>query len=71
MYQSSLDAKAVAFAREFLGESDEIVKESLLALQQYLENNPNINARSDPRSLIYFLRSCKFNVGQAERKLKK
>lgn len=71
MYQSSLNAAAIAFAQENLGESDEVVKESVLALQQFLKDNPSIKARNDPESLVCFLRSCKFNVSQAEKKIRK
>ena len=71
MYQNSLGASTIAYAKDNLGESDDVVKESVLAVQQFLRDNPNINARSDLRTILYFLRSCKFNVDQAEKKIKK
>lgn len=71
MIQSSLDAAAIAYARENLGESENVVRESVLEIQQFLKDNPNINARSDQRSIVCFLRSCKFNVDQAQQKIKK
>lgn len=71
MTQSVLDAEAIEFAQENLGESDEVVKESVFAVQQFLKDNPNINARSDSHSILCFLRSCKFNVDEAEKKIKK
>jgi len=70
MYESSLNASTLAFAEENLGETEEVRKESVQALQQFLKDNPYINARSDPQSLLFFLRSCKFNIAQAEKKIK-
>lgn len=71
MTQSSLDAAAKKFAREYLGESEEVSKEAVKKIQKFLSENPSINARNDERTILCFLRSCKFNVEQAERKIKK
>lgn len=71
MSQSSLNAAAKAFALENLGESEEIVKDSVTKIQEFLKDNPNINARSDQRSILYFLRSSKFNLDQTEKKLRR
>lgn len=71
MIQSSIDAAAIAYAHDNLGESEAIVKDSVLEIQQFLKDNQSINARSDQRSIVCFLRSCKFNVEQAKQKIKK
>lgn len=71
MIQSSLDATAIAYAHDHLGESEAVVKDSVLEIQQFLKDNQSINARSDQRSIVFFLRSCKFNVEQAKQKIKK
>lgn len=71
MYQSSLDEKALEHVREHLGESESVLKESVIKVQQFLEQNQNINGRTDPRSIVCFLRSCKFNVEETEKKIKK
>lgn len=69
--QSSLDVAAVSYASEHLGESEDVVKSSISDIKQFLRENPNINARDDQRTLLYFLRSCKFNIEQTEKKIKK
>jgi hypothetical protein len=71
MYKSTLNAAAIAYAKEQLGESDEVVKHTVAQVQKFLENNPNINARTDQRTVLHFLRSCKFNLEQVEKKIKK
>lgn len=71
MYRGALDDAAVLFAREQLGESEEVAEDSVLKIQQFLEENPNINARSDRKSILCFLRTCKFNIEQAEKKIKR
>lgn len=71
MIQSSLDAAAKKHAFEYLGESEDVAKDALRKIQKFLAENSNINAKSDDRTILYFLRSCKFNVEQAEKKIRK
>lgn len=71
MYKSSLDSEAIAFARDNLGESEDVARDSVIKMQKFLEDNPSIHGRSDPRYLMLFLRSCKFDLEQVENKLKK
>lgn len=71
MCESSLDEAAIAFARENLGESDAVVKDSVKNIQQFLKDHPKVNGRSDHRTVLFFLRSCKFNIEQTETKIKK
>lgn len=71
MYKSSLEPEVIAYAREHLGESDEAAKHGVLHIQKFLADNPKINGRTDQRTILHFLRSSKFNVEQAEKKIKK
>lgn len=71
MYQSSLDEAAKSYALEYLGESEEVAAASVLEIQKFLTDNPEINAHSDPRSILCFLRSCKFNVEQTKIRIKR
>lgn len=68
--QSSLDEAADLYACEHLGESEDVVESSVLEIKQFLRENPNIKARDDQRTILCFLRSCKFNVEQTEKKIK-
>lgn len=71
MIQSSLDAAAKKHAFECLGESEDVAKDAVKKIQKFLAENSNINAKSDERTILYFLRSCKFNVELAEKKIRK
>lgn len=71
MYRSKLDAAAKSYALDNLGESEEASRDSVLKIKQFIGENPDINARSDDRTILCFLRSCKFNVEQTEKKIKK
>lgn len=71
MFKSSLDLADIEYAKEHLDESEETAKQSMLQVQEFLGKNPKINARTDRRTILFFLRSCKFNVEQAEKKIKK
>lgn len=71
MYQSSLDEAAKSYALEYLGESEEVAAASVLEIQKFLTDNPEINAHADPRSILCFLRSCKFNVEQTKIRIKR
>lgn len=71
MTQSSLDATARKFAREHLGESEEVSEEAVRKIEKFLAENSNINGQSDERTILRFLRSCKFNVEQTQKKITK
>lgn len=68
---SSLNEDAVLYAHEHLGESEDVVKSSVAEIKQFLRDHPNINAREDQRTILCFLRSCKFNVEQTKKKIQK
>lgn len=69
MYKSALDEDAIEFARKQLGESENVARESVLKIQQFLKENPWINGQTDPRSIVHFLRSCKFNIEQTKKRI--
>lgn len=71
MLESGLDTNAVVFARDHLGETDEVARESVQQIKAFLKDNPQINARSDELSILFFLRSCKFNVDQTQKRMTK
>jgi hypothetical protein len=71
MIQSSLDAAAKKHALDYLGESEDVAKDAVIAIKRFLEDNSNINGRSDDRSILYFLRSCKFDLEKTQKKIKK
>lgn len=71
MSQSSLDAAAKKHALDYLGESEDASKDAVIKIRKYLADHPKINAKSDDRSLLYFLRSCKFDVEKTQKKIKK
>lgn len=71
MYQSSLNEPAKSYALEHLGESEQVAKDSVLEIQNFLSDHPEINAHNDTRSILCFLRSCKFNVEHAKTKIKR
>lgn len=71
MQKSSLDESTKLFALENLGESEEVAEDSVLKIQNFLRDNPSINAHSDERTILCFLRSNKFNIQQTELKIKK
>lgn len=71
MIQSSLDAAAKKHAHDYLGESEDVAKEAVINIRRFLAENPRINARSDDKSILYFLRSCKFDLEKTQKKIKK
>lgn len=71
MFESTLDASAVDFARDRLGETDEVARESVQQIKAFLKDNPQINARNDELTILFFLRSCKFNVDQTQKRITK
>lgn len=69
-YTDSLPESCKKFSEEDIGETEEIRQESLTHIQQWLSENPNINADPNPVFLLYFLRSCKFNVDKTKERIK-
>jgi hypothetical protein len=71
MYECSLNAATKAYALEHLGESEDVAKDAVLKIYQFLKENPEINARSDQQTILGFLRASKFNVEQTEKRIRK
>lgn len=65
-----MDEKALSYAQETLGETSELRESCLQEIRNFLTENPQIKAKSDDQSLLYFLRSCKFNVDRTMKKIK-
>lgn len=40
-------------------------------ISQWLKENPNVNANSDFENLLFFLRSCKYDLERTKKKIKK
>lgn len=65
-----LDDAAKTFAKKNLGETGDAVNESIRDIHLYLRDNPQINAHTDRKYILYFLRSCKFNIELTKNKIK-
>lgn len=68
-YQTNLSSECLAFAERELGESLEVRQKCMLEIYEWLDANPHINAHRDAQSILYFLRSAKFRVEKAQRKM--
>lgn len=66
----SLDENTQKFVKEVLNETEETREKCIKEIQQWLLENPKINARSDPGSILTFLRCCKFNVERTKSRIK-
>lgn len=69
MNRSSLDDAAKSYALEYLGESEDVAKDSVLEIRHFLSAHPSVKAHEDEHTILCFLRSCKFNVEQTEKKI--
>lgn len=70
IYQEVLSRETYEDAFKLLGETRAIRNEQVQLVQQWLTENPNINAQNDPFIIICFLRGCKFDVDKAKQKIK-
>lgn len=69
-YQEVLSKEFYEDAFKLLGETSEIRNEQILIIAKWLDENPNINGHNDPRTIIFFLRGCKFDVEKTKKKMK-
>lgn len=60
LYTGPLDAETIALAEKELRETEENVKNGIVALRKLLEEDKTIYFRTDDEFLIIFLRPCKF-----------
>lgn len=68
---TTLDAAAREFAEKNLGETDTIRHHAIREIREWLHTNPNLNARNDDRTILAFLRGCKFNIDRAKGKIER
>lgn len=66
---TTLDAAAREFAEKNLGETDITRHQTIREIREWLHANPNLNARHDDRTILAFLRGCKFNTERAKQKI--
>lgn len=69
-YREVLSAKCYEDALKLLGERPKIRNEQVQIIHRWLLENPNVNAHNDPRTIIFFLRGCKFDVEKTKKKIK-
>lgn len=68
-YQFNLDSSALEFCSKTLNETPESRTSALAALREWCSSNPQLHIKSDDRSLLPFLRGCKFNLDRTKAKL--
>ncbi|XP_044268835.1 retinol-binding protein pinta [Tribolium madens] len=66
---TALDDSTQAFARQTLNETPEALAEALAALRLWISSNPHLHVNPEERSLVAFLRACKFDLGRTKAKL--
>ena len=66
-----LTEKCYNHAEKTLGESDDVREESIREIQDWLEENPTINAHRHVDYILYFLRRSKFNIEDTKRKIER
>lgn len=67
-----LSAEAKEYAKHNLGENDQVLENSLQEVQSFLKVNPHIKIEtSDVRTILIFLRGCKFNIEKTKKKISK
>lgn len=70
-YNKTLPEEAYLYAQKELQETDRIRQDSLILINQWLDENPTIPAIRSPINLLYFLRSTKFNLDETKEKITK
>lgn len=70
-YTFTLNENAREFAEKNLGETDKIREHAIHQIREWLQENPKINAKNDDRSILAFLRGCKFNIEKTKEKISK
>lgn len=68
-YDEKLPAHNYEYAEKTLGETKENRDRCLMEIQQWLDDNPKINANRDIVSLIHFLRGAKFQMEKAKKRI--
>ena len=68
--EESLPKQCNEDAFQLLGERKSLRNQQIQLIQKWLQENPQVNAHPDPRTIIFFLRGCKFDVDKAKKKIK-
>ncbi|RZC36712.1 CRAL TRIO domain containing protein [Asbolus verrucosus] len=68
-YVFNLDEDARKYCVETLHETEESRSAALTTLKQWAEDNPRFHVKVDDRSLLAFLRGCKFDLDRTKAKL--
>lgn len=68
-YRESASSDALKHAEGALGETADVREKSLSEIKVFLAENLKIRAKTDQLSILYFLRSCKFNVEKTKKKI--
>lgn len=68
-YVESLPVACYEFAELEFGETKELRTKSLTELNDWLDENPHINAPRDPVVLLQFLRGAKFRMEKAKERI--
>lgn len=68
-YECHLPEHCYQQAVEILGESPEIREQSIKDIQKWLDQNPQINAHRDTKTILHFLRGAKFRLDKAKSKM--
>lgn len=70
-YDCNMPLECYQYAEIKFGETKEIREQSVCEIIKWLNDNPNINGNCDTKNILYFLRSTKFNVDNAKKKIEK
>lgn len=67
-----LDQKAKLYAENILGESEETKKLAVKEIQNFISEHPEIPLDpSDVRTIVIFLRGCKYRTDKTKKKIAK
>lgn len=69
IYEEKLSPEHYEYADTVLGETKEIRHKCLAEINEWLDQNPHINAFRDPRNLLHFLRGSKFRMDKAKKRI--
>lgn len=70
-YEESLPAKCYEDALAILGETKSLRHDHIQKIQRWITENPQINAHNHPKTIIFFLRGCKFDLEKTKLKIKR
>lgn len=72
MSHCKLDNFAKLHAFEFLNESEEAVRDGIVALKEFISSKPELDQQSiSNETLVYFLRASKYRIEKAQKKIKR